>query len=372
MITSRVYKIPYRKWPVTQEMRDTVLRVLESGQYRTGEEPELNFEKEFTQYIGVKYAVAVSSAAGALHIVMSVLGIGLGDEVITAANTFTAASDCAIWVGAKPVFVDIDPDTYNMDPSKIEKHITKRTKAIIPAHMYGHPADLDPVMEIARKHSLIVVEDSAQATGTQYKGRRTGSIGDIGVFSFAGKSMSCYGEGGMLVTNNETYAERATMYRHFGHRPGRFGAEQFVIGYNYTLGGWNAALGRVSLKLLDDWNQQRRDNARKYDEGLKGVGQVTTPVEREYAYHTYLHYVIRAERRDELRQFLKQRGIETLVHYPIPIPMQPEYRKKFSYGKGMYPLSEEAAQSILSLPTRMTLTNEEFQYVVDSIKQFYA
>jgi dTDP-4-amino-4,6-dideoxygalactose transaminase len=353
-------------------MRDTVLKVLDNAQYRTGSEQEVNFEKEFAQYVGTKYAVAVTSGAGALHIAASMLGLGPGDEVITAANTFTAAADCAMWVGAKPVFADIDRDTFNVDPDKVKKKITPKTKAIIPAHMYGHPADLDPIMEMAEQHGLVVIEDAAQAAGSKYKGKKTGSIAHMGIFSFAGKGMHCYGEGGMLTTNNKEYADNTVLYRHFGHSPDRFGEEQYVIGFNYTLGGWNAAMGRITLRLLDEWNNQRRENAKKYNEALKGMREVETPAEKDWAHHVYLHYVIQAERRDQLKEHLKQKGIETVVHYPIPIPLQKHYREKFGYKQGMYPRSEEAAGRILSLPSRPTLTEDEFQYVADSIKEFYA
>jgi len=366
-----MHRIPYRTFPVTKEMKRTVVRVLENGEYRPGGKEETQFEKEFSQYVGAKYAVAVSSGAGALHIAMSVLGIGPGDEVITAANGFTAAADCAVWVGARPVFAEMERGTFNIDPNEIAKKITPRTKAIIPVHMYGHPADMDPIMELAEKFDLPVIEDVAQAAGSKYKGKASGNIGDVSIFSFAGKNMNCYHEGGMLVTNDENYAEKAILYRHFGHHPEHFGAEQYVIGYNYSMNGWNAALGRMTLRAIDDWNTRRRRNAKRYDELLGGLSRIEIPTERDWAYHVYLHYVIRAERRDGLKRFLGKRGIDTGIHYPIPIPLQRPYREKFGFKEGMFPLSEEATSSVLSIPTRPTLTIQEIKYITDSIKEFY-
>jgi dTDP-4-amino-4,6-dideoxygalactose transaminase len=184
--------------------------------------------------------------------------------------------------------------------------------------------------------------------------------------------MHCYGEGGMLTTSNDEYAKNAVLCRHFGHLPDQFGGEQHVIGYNYTLSGWNAAMGRITPRLLDEWNSQRRRNAEKYSETLKGVQGIETPVEKDWGHHVYLHYVIRAERRDRLKEHLTKKGIETVIHYPIPIPHQKTYRAQFGYKDGMYPLSEEATTRVLSLPTRPTLTDEELQYIVNAIREFYA
>jgi perosamine synthetase len=367
-----MFRIPYRKWPVTQEMRDAVLRVLETGEYRTGSKEEINFEKEFSRYIGCKYAVAVSSGAGALHIAMCVLGVGPGDEVITAANAFTAAADCAVWVGAKPVFAEIDSETMNIDPDDLRRRITSKTKVIIPIHAYGHPADMDPIMELAAGRGLSVVEDVAQAAGSKYQNRRCGSIGHISIFSFAGKNITCCHEGGMLVTDSEEYAKSAVLYRHFGHDPNRFGAEQHVLGYNYSMSGWNAALGRISLRSLDDWNEKRRENASMYDKELEGISNLELPVEKDWAYHSYLHYVVRTRKRDALKEFLEKKGIQAQIHYPIPTPLQAPYKKRFGYTEGMYPKSEEASKTVLSLPTRFNLTEEEVRYVSDSVREFLA
>jgi dTDP-4-amino-4,6-dideoxygalactose transaminase len=367
-----VKEIPYREFPVTQEVRDAVVNALERGQdgWHTGGKEEIAFEKEFSEYVGTKYAVAVTSGAGALHIALALLDIGPGDEVITAANAFTAAADCALWVGAKPVFVDIDREIFNMDPDQIEQAITSRTKAIVPVHMYGHPADMDPIMEIAEKHRLWVVEDVAQAAGSKYKGRKTGSIGHMGVYSFASKNMSCYGEGGMITTNSKEYREKAIMYRHFGHRPTGFGEEQYVLGYNYTLGGWGFALGRISLKHLDEWNRKRRENAKTYNELLDRTPGVEIPTERGWAYHAYLHYVIRVKRRDRLKKYLATKGVQTIVHYPIPIHLQMPYKERYGYEEGAYPLSEEACQNILSLPPGFHLSEKEVRYIAECIKEF--
>jgi len=367
-----MYRIPYRKWPVTQEMRDTVLRVLETGEYRTGSKEEVNFEKEFSEYIGSRYAITMSSGAGALHVAMSVLGVGPGDEVITAANAFTAAADCAMWVGAKPVFAEIDHDTMNIDPNDVRRRITRKTKVIIPIHAYGHSADMDPIKEQAEEHNLYVVEDVAQAAGSKYRNNKCGSIGHVGIFSFAGKNITCCHEGGMLVTDNEQYARSAVLYRHFGHEPGRFGAEQHVLGYNYSMSGWNAALGRITLRSLDDWNKKRRENARIYDEQLKAIPNLELPIEKDWAYHAYLHYVVRTSERDELKEFLEKKGIQTSIHYPIPTPLQTPYKERFGFTEGTYPESEKACKTVLSLPTRFNLTEEEIRYVFESVREFLA
>jgi len=364
------------KWPVTPEMKALVLEVLERGEYVASGEQNIAFEREFAKYIGSKYAAVVSSGGGGLHIAMSVLGIGPGDEVIVPANTYTAVAGCPVWVGAKPVLVDMEPDTYNIDPGKIEENVTPRTKAIIPVHMYGQPADMDPIMELAERHGLFVVEDAAQGAGSKYKERKSGSIGDVNVFAFMGKNMHCYGTGGMITTDNREYLRKIRLYRKFGHSVTLSGARAEtgdceVPGYNYELAGWNSALGRISLRSLDRWNKRRRENARMYRDLLEELPNVVLPVERNWACHVYLWYVIQAEKRNKLKEFLARKGIETSIIYSIPIHLQTAFRQRFSFRRDMYPVTEAATRKILSLPIGFHLKEEQIRYVARCIKKFY-
>jgi dTDP-4-amino-4,6-dideoxygalactose transaminase len=358
------------KWPVTQEMKDTVLKVLENHEYVAGGKQEIAFQEEFAEYIGSKYAIVCSSGGGGLHIALSVLGVGPGDEVITAANTYTCVAGCATWLGAKPVLVDMDPETNNIDPFKLEDKVTSKTKVIIPVHMYGHPADMDPIIEIAEKNNIFVVEDVAQAAGSSYKGKKSGSIGHMNIFAFNGKSMHCYGTGGMITTDDDEYYRKSRLFRKFGHlRDGTGDCE--IPGYNYELLGWNTALGRISLRELDKRNKRRREIANMYDDLLGNLSDVETPVEKDWAYHVYLHYVLKAEKRDELIQYLEKKDIIASKLYHLPIHLQTAFKKRFGFKEGMYPISEESANKTAGLPNHFTQTEEEIHYVADHIKEFY-
>jgi dTDP-4-amino-4,6-dideoxygalactose transaminase len=357
------------KWPVTQEMKDTVLRVLENHEYRAGGKQEIAFQDEFAEYIGMKHAVVCSSGGGALHIALSVLGVSPGDEVITAANTYTCVAGCATWLGARPVLVDMDPETNNIDPVKLKEKVTPKTKVIIPVHMYGQPADMDPIMEIAENNNIFVVEDVAQAAGSKYKGKKSGSIGHMNIFAFNGKSLHCYGVGGMVTTDDDEYFRKAKLFRKFGHlRDGTGDCE--VPGYNYELLGWNTALGRISLRNLDKWNKRRREIAKIYDDLLANLPEVEIPFEKDYAYHVYLHYVTKAEKRNELLEFLEKKGVTASKLYHRPIHLQTAF-KKYGFKEGMYPVSEESAKRTASLPNHFAQTEEEIHYVADTVKEFY-
>jgi len=347
------------------EVQQAILNVLERGDFVLGEAVAL-FESEFAAYCGVEYAVGLDSGTSALELSLRAIGIGAGDEVVTVANTFIATATAISCTGARPVFVDIDPRTYNMDVSQIEEAITARTKAIIPVHLYGQPADMDPILEIAQKHNLAVIEDACQAHGAKYKGRRVGSLGQAAAFSFyPSKNLGAYGDGGMLVTKDQAIAERVRMLRNHGQREKY---QHLVQGYNRRLDSIQAAILRVKLGHLDEWNASRRRCAQMYNE-LLGRDLVVTPIEADYAEAVYHLYVIRAQERDGLQAHLRSRGIETGIHYPIPIHKQPAYQD-LAYDKLRLPVTEACGREILSLPMYPELGVEAIGGVVEAIKDF--
>ena len=327
------------------EIHEAMDRVLRSGRFILGPEVEA-FEQEVAEYLGVKYAVGVNSGTDALVIALRSLGIGPGDEVITTPFTFFATAEAISMVGARPVFVDIDPVTFNLDPALIPGAITPRTKAILPVHLYGHAADMDPILEIARAHGLKVVEDVAQAFGGRYKGRKLGTLGDAAAFSFfPTKNLGGLGDGGLIATNDPQVAELARMLRAHGARR-KYHNE--MLGYNSRLDALQAAVLRVKLKVVDEWNARRREVAARYNEALGAVEGVVLPSEQPYAYHVYHQYTVRVlgGRRDEVRARLAEAGIGTLVYYPVPVHRLPVY----AWPAGSLPQTERAAQEVLSLP----------------------
>lgn len=347
---------------ISEEVAPAIQRVLESGWFIFGEELE-GFEKEFSQYIGTKYGVGVNSGSDALFLALKALGIGEGDEVITVSHTFISTVDAIGRNGAKPVFVDIDPDTYCIDVTKIEQAITDKTKAILPVHLYGYPVNMDPIMEIAQKHKLCVIEDSCQAHGAEYKGKKTGSIGTVGCFSFyPAKNLGAYGDGGMAATNDERLAEKLRMLRNYG-QPTKYCHD--FIGVNSRLDEIQAAILRVKLKYLDEWNERRRKIARLYNKFFED-SDVVTPIEKEYSNHVYHLYVIRHKDRDELQQYLLKNKIQTQVHYPIPVHKQKAYSD--SGGDAQLPVTEKICSEILSLPIYPSLKDKELEYIADTIK----
>lgn len=351
---------------IKEEIIQAISKVLESGQFILGEELE-KFEKEFSNYIGVKYGIGVNSGSDALFLALRALGIGKGDEVITVSHTFTSTADAIVRNCARPVFVDIEADTYCMDVTKIEEKITDKTKAIIPVHIYGHPVDMDPVMEIAESYGLYVVEDACQAHGAEYKGKKVGSIGDMGCFSFyPTKNLGGYGDGGMIVTNDEELADKLRMLRNYGSRT-KYHHE--FLGVNSRLDEIQAAILRVKLKHLDEWNKRRRKNARLYNELLTN-SRVITPTEKEYAKHVYHLYVIRSKCRDKLQNYLLESGIQTLIHYLIPVHMQKVYANLgFSVN---LPVTTLVCKEILSLPIHPWLSNEEVLKIAELIKNAHS
>jgi len=325
-----------------------------------------DFEKEFAKYCGAADCVAVDTGTTALHLAMLALDIGVGDEVITAANTFIATCEAISYTGARPVLVDCDEKTYNLDPAKLEARITKRTKAIIPVHLYGQPADMDPILEIAKKHNIPVIEDSAQGHGASYKGRPTGSMGVMGCFSFyPGKNLGAYGEGGAITTSNADLAAKIRKLRDHGSAKKYY---HDVVGYNYRMEGIQGAVLNVKLRHLNAWNDARRRNADHYRKHLAG-SSVIVPVEASGCKHVYHLFVVRHPRRDDLIAFLGQHGIGALIHYPIPVHLQNAYRH-LALAEGEYPVTERVTKEILSLPMFPELTEEQVKFVAEKIREF--
>ena len=327
------------------EIDAAVGRVLASGQYVGGPEVAA-LEEEFASYCGARHGVAVNSGTSALHLALLASGIGPGDEVITPPFTFYATAATILYAGATPVYVDIDPATFTIDAARIERAITPRTRAILPVHLYGQCADMDAVMDIARRHKLLVIEDAAQAHGAEHRGRRAGSIGDIGCFSFyPTKNLGAAGEGGMLVTNHPEFARTAALLRSWGeeqrYRP-------ILKGFNYRLPSLQAAILRVKLRHLETWIQARRALAAEYDRLLEPAS-VTCPQAAPDSRHVYCLYTIRSADRDGLQSALRAAGIQTAVHYPLPIHLMPAYSDP-RYKAGDFPVAEACAESVLSLP----------------------
>ncbi|HWQ96424.1 MAG TPA: DegT/DnrJ/EryC1/StrS family aminotransferase [Candidatus Methylomirabilis sp.] len=345
------------------EINDAIARVLESSQFVLGDEVAA-FEKEFAAYSGAQYGVGVNSGTSALHLALLASGIGRNDEVITVPFTFVATVAAICYTGAKPVFVDIEPESYTMDANQIEDSITERTKAIMPVHLYGHPADMDPILKIAQKHDLPVIEDAAQAHSAEYKGHRAGSIGDLGCFSFyPGKNLGAYGEGGMVVTNNAEYARTIRMLRDWGQEQKY---HHILRGYNYRMEGFQGAILRVKLRYLDKWTELRRKHALRYNELLSQTG-VHIPEEKSYARHVYHVYAIRVQQRDDLQKILHTMGIQTGIHYPVPVHLQPAYTE-LGYKSGDFPISERAAAEELSLPMYPELTEDLIKTISISVQ----
>jgi dTDP-4-amino-4,6-dideoxygalactose transaminase len=324
------------------------------------------FEKEFADYLGVEYAIGVSDGTNALHLALRAAGIEQGDEVVTVSHTFIATGEAILLAGAVPVFVDIDPRTYLMDANQIEDHITPRTRAILPVHLYGQCADMDSILAIAEKYGLIVIEDACQAHGADYKGRKAGSMGTLGTFSFYfTKNLGAYGEGGMVTTNDPELARRVRMMRDHGSEK-RYHHE--LLGWNGRLDELQAAVLRVKLSHLDSWNDQRRDNASFYQDVLSEL-DIITPVEVPDNHHVFHLYVIRSPHRDALRSYLGERGIGTGIHYPIPIHLQSVF-ENLDYPPGSLPITEEVTGEILSLPMYAELTHKQINHVGEEIRLF--
>lgn len=348
---------------IKSELDAAVIRVLENAQFILGPEVAA-FEKEFAGYCGAAEAVGLNSGTSALHLALLAAGIGPGDEVITSPFTFIATAAAIVYTGARPVFVDIDPDSFNMDVNRIEPAITPHTRAIMPVHLFGQPADMDPIMDIARRHGLVAIEDAAQAHGAEYKGRRVGSIGEMGCFSFyPGKNLGACGEGGAVVTNNAAYARKIRMLRDWGSER-KYVHE--LKGYNYRMEGMQGAILRVKLRHLGKWTEARRAHAARYGKLLEGCG-VRLPQVMPYARHVYTVYTIRTSDRDALRAELRQRDIQTGIHYPVPVHLQPAYAD-LGYGRGTFPVAEQAAAEVLALPIYPEMTGSQLEEVAAALR----
>jgi dTDP-4-amino-4,6-dideoxygalactose transaminase len=349
---------------IKPEIDAAIERVVNNTSFIMGKEVS-EFEQKFASYVEAKAAVGVASGTAALHLSLMACGVGPGDEVITTAHTFMATSEPISQVGAKPVFVDIDPDTYNIDASLVEQAITPRTKAIIPVHLYGQPAQLEELLEVARRHNLSLIEDAAQAHGAEYKGQRCGSIGDLACFSFyPGKNLGAYGDAGAVTGNNDELLARVRKLRDHG-RTSKY--EHDEIGFGERLDGLQAAILGAKLPHLEDWTEARRSHAKLYNELLAGC-DVVTPFEMEEARHVYHLYVIRTPRRDKVLAHLKSKGIDAGIHYPVPLHRQPAYLKQ-GYGDLSLPVTEQAAAEVLSLPLFPELTYEQIAYIAEAVKE---
>jgi dTDP-4-amino-4,6-dideoxygalactose transaminase len=360
MIHSLDLKREYRE--IGTELDCAVRRVMESGCFIQGQEKQA-FEREFADWVGGRYAVGLNSGSDALFLAIKALGVGNGDEVITVSHTFESTVDAIVRCGARPVFVDIDPETYCMDVSSLEESLSKKTRAIIPVHLYGHPAEMDTVTDLACDRGLSVVEDASQAHGARYKGQMVGNIGDIGCFSFyPSKNLGCFGDGGMIVTDNELLAKKV-------HMLGNYGQEEKhhfrCIGINSRLDEIQAAVLRVKLHHLNTWNERRRTIARFYRSHLNSE-DLTLPVERPGISHVYHQFVVRHLTRDQLQAQIGH-VVETAVHYPVPVHLQPAY-------SGYRPhltlaVTEKICKEILSLPVHPWLSREELQQIVDEVNR---
>jgi dTDP-4-amino-4,6-dideoxygalactose transaminase len=351
--------------PLKEEILAAVSNVLDSMQLFLGKNVQA-FEAEFAAYCGAKYGVGLGSGTDALHLALLACGIGPGDEVITVSHTFIATVEAICLCGARPVLVDICPDTYTMDVSQLEGKITSRTKAIVPVHLYGQPADMDPILAIAAQHGLVVVEDACQAHGAEYKGRRVGALGQVGCFSFYySKNLGAYGEAGMCVTSQPDLARRLQVLRDHGS-DSKY--HHSVMGVNARLDEIQAAILRIKLNRLDQWNEGRRRNAQLYHRLLQDC-PVVTPFEADYARHVYHLYAIRTPRRDDLQAYLRAMGIATAVHYPVPIHRQRAWPDAGGREQ-VLPVTERCAGEILSLPMYAELTAAQIESVAGAIKGF--
>jgi len=354
-------KAQYRT--IQPEVQSAINRVLESCGFILGEEVAA-FEREFAAYCNVSHAIGVNSGTSALHLALLAAGIGPGDEVITVPFTFVATVAAIRYTGARPIFVDVEPQTYTMDVSRLTAAVTPRTKAILPVHLYGQMADMDPILAVARHHGLIVIEDAAQAHGAEYKGRRAGSMGDLGCFSFyPGKNLGAYGEGGMVVTSNPEYARTIRMLRDWGAERKY---EHVLQGYNYRLEGIQGAILRVKLQHLEEWTEARRAHAARYNHLLEGT-TVQTPVALPHNRHVYHVYAVRVAQRDALQQELSRQGIHTGIHYPIPVHLLKAHAD-LGYGPDDFPCSERVAKEVLSLPMYAELPIASIEQVASCLR----
>jgi perosamine synthetase len=363
-------RIPIARPLLGEEEEEAVRKVIRSGILAHGPEVEA-FEKEFAEYLGVKHVIAVSNGTTALDVALKAAGIKPGDEVITTPFTFIATANSILYQNARPVFADIDPETYTLDPNSVMELVTPRTRAILVVHLYGHPADIDPIKEIAEDHKLILIEDAAQAHGAMYKGVKVGGIGDVSAFSFYPTKNMTTGEGGAVATNDDEIARRARLIRNHGQERRYY---HIMLGYNYRMTSIAAAIGRVQLRKLDSMNEARRKNAAQLTGIISRLNGLVPPVEKNWAYHVYHQYVVRVTgeckyTRDELKTLVEEKGIGTGVHYPLIIPDQPLYKELgIDCPKGC-PEASQAARQVLSLPVHPLVGEEELTYIANVLQE---
>ena len=348
---------------IKSEISAAINAVVESQQFILGPQVQA-LEEEVAKYCGTKFAVGVASGTDALLLALHAAGVGPGDEVLMPTFSFIATADSVSLLGAMPVFVDIEPSTFAIDPAQLEAKITPRTRAIMPVHLYGHPADMDSINSIAQRHHLKIIEDNAQSIGAQYKNRKTGGLGDLGCISFfPSKNLGAYGDGGMIVTNSEPYSKHLRVLRNHGSAKKYYATEQ---GWNSRLDEIQAAILRVKLRHLDKWGAARRKNASSYSQLLKAIPGVVTPIEAPGAEHVYHQYTIRVRNRDQVQSALTEQGIGATVYYPTPMHLQPIFAQ-LGYHAGDLPHAEEVAKEVLSLPIYPELTSEQIHRVVAAI-----
>ena len=351
--------------PLIDEFDRAIREVIESSAFAGGPFVE-RFEEEFAAYCGSEYAIGVGNGTDALWLTLLALGIGPGDEVITAPNTFIATAEAITYCNARPVFVDVDENTFTMNPAELKKALTAKTKAIIPVHLFGQPADMDPILEFARAHGLFIVEDAAQAHGAEYKGRKAGTLGDAGCFSFyPGKNLGAFGEAGAVVTNDPELREKIQVLRDHGQVRKYFHS---LVGWNCRMDGIQGAILSIKLRYLEEANLLRRERALQYNQAFKGIERIATPLEANYARHVYHVYAIRVQERDEVRRIVEEKGIGCGVHYPIPIHLQDAYRG-LGYTAAAFPVAENLAEEFLSLPMFPELTEEQTEYVACCVRE---
>jgi len=361
---------------IKSEVTSAIKRVIESGSFIGGAEVE-NFEKEFAGFCKIKYAISVNSGTDALFLSLKALGIGTGDEVITTPFTFIATAEAIANCGVKPVFVDVEPDTLNIDASKIKKAITKNTKAIMPVHIFGQMANMDEIIKIARKHKLFIVEDAAQAVGAEYKGKKAGLprlkagvMGDLGCFSFfPSKNLGAMGDGGMIITNSKKLNEKIRLLKNHGSAP-KNKYKNLILGTNSRLDSLQASILRIKLKHLKKWTESKKEVADYYGKNLKEVKEICVPVVKDSRSHVFHQYTITVARRDKLKSYLERAGIPTMIYYPLPLHLQPAL-KYLGYKNGDFPEAEKSSKEVLSLPIYPELSRKNQDFVINKIKEFY-
>ncbi len=354
---------------IKSEVNLAVKKVIESGNFIGDTEVE-KFEKEFARFCKIKYAISVNSGTDALFLSLKVIGVGKGDEVITTPFTFIATAEAIANCGAKPVFVDVEPDTFNINTLKIKKVITKKTKAIMPVHIFGQMVDMDEIIKIAKKNNLYVIEDSAQATGAEYKGKKAGTMGSLGCFSFfPSKNLGAMGDGGMIVTNSKKFNDKVKLFKNHGSSLEQK-YKNLILGTNSRLDSLQAAVLRVKLNHLDKWFKVKKKIANCYFENLKNIKEISAPVVKNDRSHVFHQYTIKVTKRDKLKKYLEKKGIPTMIYYPLPLHLQPAL-KYLGYKKGDYPESEKASKQVLSLPIYPELSQKEQNFIINKIKEFY-